>query len=41
MQVAKDTGLLNKQADNPFYRTLYGQQYLYLRRQVGIGALSV
>lgn len=41
VQVAKDTGLLNKQADNPFYRTLYGQQYLYLRRQVGMGALSV
>jgi Protein of unknown function (DUF4054) len=41
VQVTKDTGLLNKQADNPFYRTLYGQQYLYLRKQVGMGALSV
>ncbi len=41
VQVTKDAGLLAKQADNPFYRTLYGQQYLYLRRQVGMGALSV
>lgn len=41
VQVTKDTGLLNKQADNPFYRTMYGQKYLYLRRQVGIGTLSV
>lgn len=41
VQVTKDAGLLAKQADNPFYRTLYGQKYLYLRRQVGIGALSV
>lgn len=41
VQVTKDAGLLAKQADNPFYRTLYGQKYLYLRRQVGMGALSV
>lgn len=41
VQITKDTGLLNKQADNPFFRTLYGQKYLYLRRQVGMGALSV
>lgn len=41
VQVTKDTGLLNKQADNPFMRTMYGQKYLYLRRQVGAGALSV
>lgn len=41
VSVTKDTGLLNKQAENPFYRTLYGQKYLYLRRQAGIGALSV
>jgi hypothetical protein len=41
VQVTKDTGLLNKQADNPFYRTLYGQKYLYLRKQVGGGGLSV
>ena len=33
--------MLAKQADNPFYRTLYGQKYLYLRKQVGMGALSV
>ena len=41
VQVTKDAGLLATQADNPFYRTLYGQKYLYLRRQVGMGALSV
>lgn len=41
VQVTRDSGLLNKQADNPLYRTVYGQRYLYLRRQVGIGALSV
>ena len=41
VQVTKDTGLLNKQADNPFYRTLYGQKYLFLRKQAGVGALSV
>lgn len=41
VQVTKDAGLLAKQAENPFYRTLYGQKYLYLRRQVGAGALSV
>lgn len=41
VQVTKDTGLLAKQADNPFYRTLYGQKYLYLRKQVGMGSLSV
>lgn len=41
IQVMKDTGLLNKQAENPFMRTLYGQQYLYLRRIVGMGASAV
>lgn len=41
VQITKDTGLLNKQADNPFFRTLYGQKYLYLRKQAGKGALSV
>ncbi len=41
VSIGKDAGLLAKQADNPFYRTLYGQKYLTLRRQVGMGALSV
>lgn len=41
VQVTKDAGLLAKQADNPFFRTMYGQKYLYLRKQAGIGALSV
>lgn len=41
VSVTKDAALLAKQADNPFYRTLYGQKYLYLRRQVGMGGLSV
>lgn len=39
--ITKDTALLSKQADNPYYKTAYGQRYLYLRKQVGIGALSV
>lgn len=41
VSVTKDTALLNKQADNPFYRTLYGQKYLYLRKQVGAGISAV
>ena len=36
-----DTMLLNKQADNPFNRTKYGQKYLYLRRNVEIGVMAV
>lgn len=41
VQVAKDTMLLNKQADNPYLRTFYGQKYLSYRKIVGLGAVSV
>lgn len=41
VQTAKDASLLNKQADNPYLRTLYGQKYLAYRRIVGMGAAAV
>lgn len=41
VQVTKDTMLLNKQAQNPYMRTSYGQKYLQLRRLVGMGGVSV
>lgn len=41
VQVTKDTSLLNKQAENPYMRTMYGQKYLYYRKLVGIGAVAV
>lgn len=41
VQVTKDTGLLNRQAENPFMRTSYGQKYLQLRRLVGMGGVAV
>lgn len=41
VQVTKDTGLLNKQAENPYMRTLYGQKYLSYRKIVSLGAVSV
>jgi len=41
VQKTMDTMLLNKQADNPFARTKYGQKYLYLRRNVEIGVMAV
>lgn len=41
VQLNKSTELLSRQADNPFFRTLYGQHYLYLRRLVGAGALAL
>lgn len=41
VQVGKDTMLLNKQAENPYLRTLYGQKYLNYRKIVGLGAVSV
>jgi hypothetical protein len=37
----RDTTLMNKQADNPYYRTYYGQQYLYYQQLVGVGGISV
>lgn len=41
VQVTKDSGLLNRQADNPYLRTYYGQQYSRLARMVGMGAVAV
>lgn len=41
VQVTKDTMLLNKQADNPYLRTFYGQKYLTYRKLVGMGAVAV
>lgn len=41
VQVTKDTMLLNKQAENPYLRTFYGQKYLNYRKIVGLGAVSV
>jgi hypothetical protein len=41
VQVTKDSGLLNRQADNPYLRTYYGQQYNQLARMVGMGAVAV
>jgi hypothetical protein len=37
----RDAGMLLKQAENPYMSTTYGQEYLFLVKQVGIGALSV
>jgi hypothetical protein len=37
----RDSELMNKQADNPYYRTPYGQQYLYYQSYVGAGATVV
>jgi len=41
VQVSKSEAMLLKQADSPFMRTLYGQQYLYLLRRIIPGALAV
>lgn len=41
VQVGKDTMLLNKQAENPYMRTSYGQKYLNLRKLVGMGGVAV
>lgn len=37
----RDATIMNKQADNPMYRTYYGQQYLYYQKIVGVGGISV
>lgn len=33
--------LMQLQADNPYYRTTYGQQYLYYQQLVGMGGFAV
>ncbi len=39
--VSQDPGILNLQAKDPFMRTIYGQEYVRLRRIVGSGGLAV
>lgn len=41
VQSGKDSMLLNKQAENPYMRTTYGQKYLNLRKLVGAGGVAV
>lgn len=41
VSVTRDTGLLNRQADDPFLRTVYGQKYAYYRKLVGMGGAAV
>lgn len=40
-QVQRDSNLMNKQSDNPYMRTTYGQKYLYYMRFVGAGGVSL
>jgi hypothetical protein len=37
----RDSKLVNAQAENPYMRTTYGQQYLYYMRLVGAGATAL
>lgn len=37
----RDSKLLNAEADNPYLKTAYGQQYLYYQRMVGAGAIAL
>jgi hypothetical protein len=39
--MSRDSQLMNKQADNPYYSTKYGQRYLRLARLVGAGGTAV
>lgn len=41
VSIGRSDALLEKQAKNPLYRTLYGQEYLRLARLVGMGAVAV
>lgn len=41
VQKQRDGMLMNKEADNPYYRTTYGQQYLYYLDLVGMGGIAV
>ena len=41
VSVSKSEIMLDKQAKNPFLRTLYGQEYQRLARLVGMGAVAV
>lgn len=37
----RDAELMKRQAENPYYRTTYGQQYIYYQSYVGAGGISV
>jgi hypothetical protein len=37
----RSTDMVNKQGADPFLRTVYGQRYRYLARQVGMGPVAV
>lgn len=41
VSVSTGSDTINKIMDNPFMSTVYGQQYLYLARLVGMGAIAV
>lgn len=41
VSIGRSDAMLEKQAKNPLYRTLYGQEYLRLARLVGMGAVAV
>ena len=41
VSVTYSADMLNKQAMNSYWRTSYGQRYLYLLRLVGAGAIAV
>jgi hypothetical protein len=38
---SRDPKLIDKQTDNPYMRTKYGQRYMYYAKLVGIGATAV
>lgn len=39
VEVMSSELMLQRKAENPFLRTIYGQRYLYLLKLVGLGAL--
>lgn len=41
LQYSRDAKLVNAEAENPYLRTTYGQQYLYYMRFVGAGAVAL
>jgi Protein of unknown function (DUF4054) len=41
LQVNRSPEMIMAQASNPYMLTRYGQQYLYLRRLAGLGAIAV
>lgn len=41
VSISQDSNAVQSLVNNPAYRSIYGQQYLYLSRLVGVGALAV